>query len=358
MRYPRHWLGRLTVPILLAWCVLRNTSAAVAQADVATAEDGQTGPNQARLTLVVPDGTKTTLGQGGLGDRKAFTLSPLEPGRLYQQSVTARFSNGAQVERTVLLKGGWNVRLALQPRDFTRPELVAQTGHPLPTFSLAFSPDGQRLLTGSVDQTAILWHVATGRQLRVYRGHSNVVSCVAFSPDGKRLLTGSYDSTVILWETATGKRLRTFPQTSPLVETAKQTLPVFSAAFSPDGQQVLASGFGDALLWDAQTGEQVQRFQQDDHLPKAVAFSPDGRRVLTGSYDGKVILWDAHSGEVLRSLEGHTAAVHSAAFSPDGKQIITGSDDKTAILWNADSGAVSARAPRTHGAGLLGGLSA
>ena len=157
------------------------------------------------------------------------------------------------------------------------------TGHESAVNSVALSPDGRRILTGSEDKTARLWDAETGKTLKVLSGHKGWVTSVALSPDGRRILTGSQDKTARLWDAETGKALKVF------------------------------SGH---LGWFT-----------------SAAFSPDGQRILTGSYDKTARLWDAETGKALRVFSGHEEEVSSVAFSPDGRRILTGSLDKTARLW-------------------------
>jgi len=146
-----------------------------------------------------------------------------------------------------------------------------------------YSPDGKYIATaGSLG--AFLWDAETGDLLRTFGGHTRVVRSVAFSPDGTRVLTGSWDSTAKLWDAETGQEIRTF-------FTFLHSGFVNSVAFSPDGMRVLTGGGSAAKLWDAETGWKIRTFLGHTGGVNSVAFSPDWMRVLTGSYDGTARIW-------------------------------------------------------------------
>ncbi len=110
--------------------------------------------------------------------------------------------------------------------------------------------------------------------------------------------------------------------------------PVLSAAFSPDGKRVVTASYDQtARLWDASTGKSLAVLSGHQGLVWSAAFSPDGKRVVTASDDKTARLWDVASRRPLAELKGHERRVVSAAFSPDGKLVVTASHDKTARLW-------------------------
>ncbi|MEH2035302.1 protein kinase domain-containing protein [Nostoc sp.] len=199
-------------------------------------------------------------------------------------------------------------------------------GHSYWVTSLAFSPDGKILTSGSGDKTIKLWNVTRGRQIRTLKGHSEWVRSVAFSPDGKTLVSGSGDKTIKLWNVTRGRQIRTLEGHSEWVR---------SVAFSPDGK-TLVSGSDDKTiqLWDVTTGGQICTFKGHSGWVTSVAFSPDGKILASGSEDKTIKLWNVTTGGQIRTLQGHSDSIRSVAFSPDGKILASGSYDKTIKLWD------------------------
>ncbi|MHC4199908.1 MAG: hypothetical protein ACYSU0_07955, partial [Planctomycetota bacterium] len=161
----------------------------------------------------------------------------------------------------------------------------------------------------------------THPELLTFKGHAAGVSSVAFSPDGKRIVTGSWRKTAKLWDAATGAEVMTLKGHAG---------PVYSVAFSPDGRWIVtASTDRTAKLWDAATGAEGITLKGHASAVFSAAFSSDGKRIVTGSADKTAKVWDAATGAEVMTLKGHASAVFAAAFSPDGRRIVTGSADKT-----------------------------
>ena len=233
-----------------------------------------------------------------------------------------------------------------QPRGEERltARVQMQIGHAASINSVTFSPDGKLALSGSDDKTMKLWDVATGRELRSFGGHLGGVNSVAFSPDGKFALSGSCAENdpklpicekgmLRLWETATGRELRSFQGHGSQVN---------SLAFSPDGKFAISGSWSDApRLWELATGGELRSFRGGRQNVKSLAFSPDGAFVLSGGGlkdRSNLSLWEVATGSELRSFKGHTRAVTSVAFSPNGKFALSGSEDKTMKLWDVATG--------------------
>lgn len=219
-------------------------------------------------------------------------------------------------------------------------------GHGEGIWSVALSPDGTRIVTGSRDYTARVWDAATGNSLLILRGHRGPITSVAISPDGTRVLTSAgnaalwekprdsiqkylhenRDTTVRVWDIASGNTLLVLQGHEARVN---------SVAFSLDGSRIL-TGSDDqtARVWDAISGKSLLILKGHDASVRSVAFSPDSAYILTGGDDNTARVWDSSSGKSLWTLCGHSASVTSVAFSLDGARILTGSDDRTARVWN------------------------
>jgi len=207
-----------------------------------------------------------------------------------------------------------------------RPEIFIQTGHPNGAESVAFSPDGRYVLSGSGDNTLKLWDVSTGREIRTFVGHKRSVTSVDVSSDGKYALSGSLDYTVRLWDVTTGKEIKAFQGNSS----------VKSIAFSPDGRFVV-SGHDDKTvrLWQVSLGRAIRTFVGHTGGVRSVAFSPDGKYVLSGGEDG-TRLWQVSLGSEVRSFSGNLA-VNSVAFSHDGRYVLSGAPNALK-LWETSTG--------------------
>lgn len=257
--------------------------------------------------------------------------------------------------------------------------------------SVAFSPDGQFLASGSEDNTVKLWSVNSGQEIATLYGHLGQVCCVAFSPDGNIIASTGQDKTIKLWHRKTRQLIRTIgdwnkaeyyshskdinslafnPKGNILASCSKDnTIKIWwlggdiysddygkliktvsghqkavrSVAISPDGE-ILASGSEDnkIKLWQLKNGKEINTLNRWElgylQFITSVAFSQDGEILASGSWDKTIKLWDVKTGEILKAIEGHTDYIRSVAFSPNGKIIASGSDDKTIKIWEVKTG--------------------
>ncbi|KIM21534.1 hypothetical protein M408DRAFT_29493 [Serendipita vermifera MAFF 305830] len=183
-------------------------------------------------------------------------------------------------------------------------------GHSDPVNSIAFSPDGKRIFSGSLDATIRIWDAETGAAVAgPLGGYGYPVRSVAFSPDGKRIASGSSDKTVRVWDAETGSIMG-----GPL---EGHSDPVNSVAFSPDGKRIVS---GSEDLTNQNMGCRNGRSY--------------GKRIVSGSSDQAILVWDAETGAIVGGpLEGHNNRVTSVVFSPNGTRIVSGSEDVTVRVW-------------------------
>ena len=192
---------------------------------------------------------------------------------------------------------------------------------------VAITREGTSVATGSPDRTARTW-TTTARLIALHAGHTDAVTATTFTPDGHTLVTGSDDGTVRVWDAGTAPDLvktNVAPPRPPSLEMR-----------SPDGS-ILARANGTSIRITKNDGAAVDLTGHQD-LVTSVAFSPDGRRLVTASRDNDAILWDVETGRQLSVLRAHFGPVFDAQFSPDGRWIVT-AGPITAGLWRASNGA-------------------
>src|SRR5215470_8397272 len=221
-------------------------------------------------------------------------------------------------------------------------------GHEHAVSSAAFSRDGSRVVTASIDKTARIWDAATGKEIAVLRGHEQAVESAAFSPDGTHVVTASGDNTARIWDAVTGDELAILGEKKTFGGYCCGT--IATAVYSPDGALIVtAEHRGNVRVWDAETARQVSLIQVPDQLFESAVFSPDGARILTASSDKTARIFDTASGKEIVVMRGHDAAVQTAAFNSTGSRVVTVSTDRTARIWDAAKGQV-VEAFRTQGA--------
>ena len=266
--------------------------------------------------------------------------------------------------RTVVSLAGvlrfWDVETEKLLRTLTPESSVA---------SIAYSPDGQTLACGTLNNTILLWNVSRWQQITTLKGHAARVSSVAFSPNGQILASGSWDRTIRFWNPHTGAPLKTLTghasktntlafspnggilassdgsetirfwdvDTGELLNTIEMEVDtIFSVAFSPDGKTLASpvnNGDNGIRFWNVDTGELLRTITVEKAAYAAV-YSPDGSTLASGGI-GEISVWDVATGERLKTFTGHIEdPVYSIAYSPDGRTLASGCRDSTIILWD------------------------
>jgi WD40 repeat protein len=261
--------------------------------------------------------------------------------KAHEESVNHLAFNAAGDRIVTAAYGGaalWDSRSGALLQTFRRGHSSGRTD------GVAFSPDGRRIVTTSVeDSTAVVWDVATGRPSLRLQGHRRpCLTAASFSPDGSMIVTagGSEgDNTARVWDAATGREI---------AELRGYRHEVVDARFDPQGRRIMTKSLGigmntegtllgDIRIWDLEPlGDGA--ILRGTAKAKWAAFTPDGRSVAATFIDGTARIWDASTGRLLRVLSGHRGEITAVDLSPDGRFLLTGGLDGTARLWETATG--------------------
>jgi WD40 repeat protein len=220
--------------------------------------------------------------------------------------------------------------------------MLTLRGHQDNIWGLAFSADGQKLASASVDNTVRIWDASTLELTRqehlTLSGHRGAVTDVAFHPtDGRRLVSAGTDGTVRLWDMWSRKELR-------ILDMAPSSLRV-RAAFSPDGERLAAVSttiqkLTPMKMWDTSSFNETRSFRGQTALDQCLAFSSDGRHLASAGYDPYVVrVWETTTDKEPTFLKDHNWPINEIAFRPaEGRQLVSGSGDGTVRVWDWTTG--------------------
>ena len=195
--------------------------------------------------------------------------------------------------------------------------------------NVAVSPDGALAISIGVgpNQSWRVWDLESGKE--VSRLAASEAMDVVFAKNGHQVLWAPIDNSMRLFDSERGKEVWQFSGHTALVH---------GVDVSPDGKQSLSASFdGTVGLWSNETGKELKRMAGHTGGVWTVAFAPDGKRAISGGQENVIKLWNLETGCEIRELKAHTESVHSLKWSPDGRRIISGSYDRTIILWDAET---------------------
>ena len=252
---------------------------------------------------------------------RVFNLMPMQKNK---EMLTAIQNAGESQEKLKIILNP--VQANLQRAMLQIRESNIFQGHESRVLSVAFSPDGKSIVSGSDDNTLRLWDLQGNPIGQPFQGHESSVWSVAFSPDGKAIVSGSDDRRLRLWDLQGHQIVQPFQGHESWV---------WSVAFSPDGKAIVSGSVDKTLrLWDLQGNQIGKPFQGHESRVMSVAFSPDGKAIVSGGWDNTLRLWDLQGNQIGQPFQGHEDSVLSVAFSPDGKTIVSSSADHTLRLWH------------------------
>jgi eukaryotic-like serine/threonine-protein kinase len=226
----------------------------------------------------------------------------------------------------------------------TGKTIISYSEHAEWVKAIAWSPDGTRIASGGADMLVHLWDVMTGRTVLVYRGHSNIVSTLAWSPDGKYIASSGYDRTIAVWDAFTGDEFGFYHGHAP------QNM-INAVTWSPDGRCIASASDDKTVhIWTVEHIRGIifkqRRFSRKNIFiytrhtgwVKAVAWSPNGKRIASGSWDNTVHLWDPINGHFFYVHSEHSSWINAVAWSPNSTRLATASNDGAVHVFDANTG--------------------
>lgn len=204
--------------------------------------------------------------------------------------------------------------------------------------SLAFSADGQTLVTGGADSTVKIWHIGALDLIDILHKHNGIVRCVAFTPDGLLLATAGDDRKVLFWD---------LTQRQVAIALSLDDTAAHSLVFSQEGQILATGSYRKIKVWRTSQATEWKHLKESSplysltghtHIVSAMSISADGKLLVSGSWDQTIKIWNLETGKLIRSLKGHRDKVYTIALSPDEKIIASGSADQTIKLWYVETG--------------------
>jgi WD40 repeat protein len=300
-------------------------------------EEPLTPKELALIKLWIDQGAKPP---AGMGERVKIALNappanvvPIHAVAVSSDKVTVAEGRGDQIHL-------FNATTGAFIRTLLDPKLVDSTGKPVKAAhlslveSLAFSPDGKMLASGSF-QELILWDVANGAIKNRLTGFIDRVVCLAFSADGKMLACGggapSEDGELKVFDTATGKLIIE-------IKNAHSDT-IYGVCFSPDGKMLASCGADKFVkVFDVPSGKFVKSFEGHTHHVLDVGWKGDGKTLASAGADNSIKVWDFEKGEQTRTMNGHSKQITRLVFVGKTPQIVTCSGDQTVRMWNVDNG--------------------